>query len=226
MGEIDGAVALRALGRTYRAITGIVTALPDAAFDRATGCEGWSVRDLLFHLLLDPQRALVALASPANEEPTVDLVSYWRGYQPGSAEAARHAEFVRRAASAYSHQVLVEQWAETSEAAVRAAAWALPATVRVHTQGLIIAIPDLLATLAVEAALHHLDLTAHLDTAPSVPATALDIVRLTLDGLLGAALPVDWDGETYALKATGRMALSDGDREGLGLLVGRLPLLG
>jgi uncharacterized protein (TIGR03083 family) len=226
MADIDGGATLRALGQAYRAITEIVTDLPEGAFDRPTGCRGWSVRDLLFHLLLDPQRALVALASPATEEPTVDFVSYWRPYQPGTAGAARHAEFVRRAASAYSRHILVELWAETSEAALQAAAWATPATARVHTQGLIITIPDLVATLAVEAAIHHLDLTVHLDDAPSVPAMALDVVRLTLDGLLGTTLPVDWDGETYALKATGRMALSDDDREGLGLLGERLPLLG
>jgi uncharacterized protein (TIGR03083 family) len=226
MTGIDGSAALRALGQAYRSISGLLPDLPEEALRRPTRCRGWNVRDLLFHLLLDPQRALVALATPATGEPTVDFVSYWRSYQPGTARADRHAAFVRRAAAAYSGHILVEEWAETSEAALQAATWATAPTGRVHTQGLIISIPDLVATLTVEAAIHHLDLTAHLDGAPAVPAAALEVVRVTLDGLLGTTLPVDWDAETYALKATGRVALSEGDRAGLGVLGERLPLLG
>jgi len=91
---------------------------------------------------------------------------------------------------------------------------------------LVIALPDLLATLTVEAVLHHLDLTVNLDGPPPAPPAALEVVRLTLDGLLGSPLPVAWDAETYALKATGRMALEDAELDRLGPLGVRLPLLG
>jgi hypothetical protein len=37
---------------------------------------------------------------------------------------------------------------------------------------------------------------------------------------------VAWDAETYALKATGRMALNAGELDRLGPLGERLPLLG
>ena len=95
-----------------------------------------------------------------------------------------------------------------------------------RTQGLVIALPDLLATLTVEAALHHLDITVNLDNPPPAPPAALEVVRLTLDGLLGSPLPVAWDAETYALKATGRMAVDAAEVERLGPLAARLPLLG
>lgn len=241
---------LEALGATYRAVTATVTGLADEAFDRPSRCEGWSVKDVLFHLLLDPQRSLVAFASPASEPPTTDSVEYWRLYKPGTEAAARHAEFVRCAASAYARpSVLVEQWAETSEAVLRAAAsegsraWAQrqlltraarsrgrepspPEPARVHTQGLVIALPDFLATLVVEAALHHLDMTVTLETAPATPPAALAVVRTTLDGLLRAPLPAAWDARTCALKGTGRMPLDYGDRDVLGQLAGEFPLLG
>lgn len=123
MPAVDGGADLRALGESYRATTEAVSGLPAEAFGRPTRCQGWSVRDVLFHLMLDPQRALVAFASPAAEEPTIDFVAYWRAYQPGTEGAARHAEFVRTAGSAYSRpSTLVERWKETSEAALRAAA--------------------------------------------------------------------------------------------------------
>jgi len=248
--EIDGAAVLGALGETYAAVTAAVAHLPEEAFDRPTRCDGWSVRDVLFHMLLDPQRSLVAFASTTAAEPTTDFVSYWRPYRPGTAGAARTAEYVRRGSAAYLRvSDLVEDWRETSEAALRAAAaaqmagWArsqvvartarrhareasAPVAARVRTQGLVIAVPDLLATLTVEAALHHLDITVNLPDPPAVPAAALEVVRLTLDGLLGAPLPATWDGRTCALKGTGRTALDGDDRHRLGPLSDRFPLLG
>ena len=48
-----------------------------------------------------------------------------------------------------------------------------------------------------------------------------------LDGLLGRAVPVTgWDDAAYARKATGRAALTDGEREHLGQNADRFPLFG
>lgn len=249
MDSIDGEGALRALAETYRAVTAVIRDLPEESFGAPTRCAGWAVREVLFHLLLDPQRALVAFATPTGDRATTDLVEYWRPYRPGREGAERHAEYVRRCAAAYSNpSVLAGQWEETSEAALRSAsavvagAWArshrlaraargrgreeaAPPPPRVRTQGLVIAVPDFLATLVVEAALHHLDLTVNLDAAPAVPAAALRIVRTTLDGLLGTALPPEWDDRTCALAGTGRQELSGAERAQLGPLQERFPLL-
>jgi hypothetical protein len=40
-------------------------------------CRGWVVVDVLFHVLCNAQRALVALASPVPGPPDRDFVSYW-----------------------------------------------------------------------------------------------------------------------------------------------------
>jgi hypothetical protein len=246
---LDSDLTLRALAEAYRAVTATVTSLPAEAFERPSRCRGWRVKDVLYHLLLDPQRALMAFASPASEEPTTDYVEYWREFQPGSEDAARHAEFVRRSAAAYGTPTrLAEHWEETAEAALRAAAAAAMAgdiharvvrsaaaqrgrtsssgSPRFRTQGLVIALPDLLATLAVEAAVHQLDLSAHLDAPPPVAAIALSLTRQTLEGVLGAALPPAWDDVSAALRGTGRATLSDEDRSLLGGLVTRFPIFG
>jgi uncharacterized protein (TIGR03083 family) len=223
---VDRRDALNALTEAYRAVTSAVSMLSDDEWARPSRCRGWSVRDVVFHLLLDPQRALVAFASPTVEDATTDFIAYWRPYQPGTEQGDRHAEFVRRSAAAYPRPSLIgEVWAETSEAALRAAA-AAPPSGRVETQHLVITVPDFLATLTVEAALHHLDLTVNLENPPPVPPTALEIVRTTLDGLLGTGPAVAWDAETYALKGTGRTELDDDDRLRLGALHRRFPLLG
>ena len=62
----------------YDAITSAVEALDDGDFSRATRCSGWSIDALLFHVLLDAQRALVVLVDPVDEEPDTDATSYWQ----------------------------------------------------------------------------------------------------------------------------------------------------
>lgn len=92
-----------ALAQAYEGITAVVAGRNDADLQRPTRCRGWLVADLLFHVLCDAQRALVALASPADGPPDVDDVSYWRTFPPGGDgdDAARHAWWVRRSAAAF-----------------------------------------------------------------------------------------------------------------------------
>jgi hypothetical protein len=127
-------------------------------------------------------------------------------------------------ASAYPPGALAWEWRETAAAACRAArACPYPA---VTTQGHVLRTGDFIATLAVEAAVHYLDLTASLPAAPPPDAAALHLVRRVLDGLLGAPMPGGWDDRTYALKGTGRVPVTDEERRGMGELAGRLPLFG
>jgi hypothetical protein len=119
-------------------------------------------------------------------------------------------------------QSLVESWRETAPAAVRLAGLAPYPTVA--TQGHALTAADFLATLAVEATIHHLDLIVELPTAPRPSSRSLALVRRTLDGLLAAPTPAAWDDTTYALKGTGRSPLTDADRTHLGPLADRFPL--
>jgi hypothetical protein len=80
------------------------------------------------------------------------------------------------------------------------------------------------ATLAVEAAVHYLDLTVALPGAPAPAPAALALVRRVLDGLLGAPVPAAWDDVTAALKGTGREPLTGADRQALAALAARFPL--
>jgi len=220
----DFVEARDALADAYGRVDEIVGPLAEPELLRSTRCLGWTVADLLFHLLLDAQRALLALATPADAPADTDAVTYWRGYQPGDGLA--HALYVRRSAAAFqSPTTLVRLWSETARAVVRAAAAAPPGG-RVATQGKVLAVPDFLATLVVEAAVHHLDLVAHLPGAPDPGAGPLALARRTLDGLLGAPVSADWDDATYALKGTGRLPLSAEERATLGVLTDRFPLFG
>jgi chorismate synthase len=100
--------------------------------------------DVLFHTLLDAQRALVTFATPAAGEPDVDFVSYWEPFRPGEAGSAEHARFMRRIAACYAcNREIARQWAETAAAAAHVAS-ALPDGLNVATQGHVLRIGDFL----------------------------------------------------------------------------------
>ncbi|MFG2127382.1 maleylpyruvate isomerase N-terminal domain-containing protein [Streptomyces sp. NPDC048751] len=217
----DQAQALRA---AYEALASVVEPLGDEESWQPTGCTGWAVRDLLFHLVGDAQRALVALHTPASGPADRDAVTYWQDWRPNPAGAANGRRYNRVAASMFlDFGQLRGLYLETASAAVHAAA-AARADALVATQGHVLTAGDLISTLTVEAAVHHLDLVVALPTAPGPPPTALAVVRTTLDGLLGRPLPVDWSDEHYARAGTGRLPLTEPDRQALGADADRFPL--
>jgi uncharacterized protein (TIGR03083 family) len=229
MSEVARSAAEDALEAVYQNITAVADGLGEAELMLPSRCAGWAVTDVLFHQLLDARRALRALASPSARPPDVDDISYWRHYpagngEAGSAPAAAHARYVRISASAYPPGSLAWEWRDTAAAVCRAArACPHPA---VLTQGHTLTTGDFIATLAVEGAVHYLDLTVGLPSAPGPDSASLALVRRTLDGLLGTVLPGDWDDVTYALKGTGRIPVSESDRASIGALADRLPLIG
>jgi uncharacterized protein (TIGR03083 family) len=226
MRRIEPARARAAMVASYQAVTSDAGRLGEDELARPSFCQGWSRADLLFHLLLDAQRALVTFATPAAGEPDVDFVSYWAPFRPGAEGYDEHARLVRRVASSYrSDLVIVALWTETAAAAARAAA-ALPAGAKLATQGHVLSAADFLATLAVEATIHHLDLAAGDGNLAGPSGPGLAVTRETLDGALGQQVPAGWDDVTFVLKATGRAELTDGDRTRLGALAARFPLLG
>ncbi|MEV4754010.1 maleylpyruvate isomerase N-terminal domain-containing protein [Micromonospora sp. NPDC049559] len=212
----------------YDGITAAVAPLDDADLQRPTRCRGWLVSDLLFHLNLDAQRALVALASPAEGPADVDQVSYWTAVGNGSDDGGRHATWVRRSASAFERPSgVVRLWRDTAPAAVRAAGAADPDGF-VTTQGHVLRVSDLVATLVTEAVIHHLDLVVELPDAPTPDPRATRVALATVDGLLGADVPrpAGWSDVEYLLKASGRLPLDAVERAALGGAADRFPLVG
>ncbi len=80
-------------------------------------------------------------------------------------------------------------------------------------------------TLAVEGVVHHLDLTLELPS-QSLPDASLHLVLDVLEGLLEAPLPSVWPPPEAILKGTGRIPLSESDRDELGSVATKFPLFG
>ena len=171
MSDLSRVAVLDALDAVYQNVTAVAGGLGEADLMRPSRCAGWAVADVLYHELLDARRALRTFASPADGPPDRDDVSYWTDYAPDgdpadhARESAAHARYVRIAAAAYPPGALAWEWSETSAAACRAGrACEHPA---VATQGHALTVTDFAATLAVEAAVHYLDLTVALPGAPA-----------------------------------------------------------
>lgn len=220
--------AYRALDAAYTGITHLVTGLDEAELARASRCTGWTVADVLFHMVANTREALVGLAAPSQEEPDVDYLGYWRSFaildDPGAAAAvARH---VRLSAAAYARPAqLVRAWTDTARAVLLLAERTPPAS-RIAGSGHTLATADYLATLAVEATVHHLDMAHDLPGRPEPRPAATEMTVRTLDGLLdpAGARPA-WDERTWILKGAGRLPLTPEERAALGDTAGRFPLL-
>lgn len=201
----------------------MATSLDEDTSWRPTACVGWSVRDLIQHLLGDAQRALVALATPADGPADKDATTYWLD-SPGAPDAdSRGIRATRTMASQWRLEYLTATYAQTAAAVITMAGRAAPADL-VSTQGHVLRVDDLLATLVVEAAIHHLDMTVDLDRAGPGPGP-IAMTRRTLDGLLGRSTPAAWNDEQWVRAATGRSELTVEQRTHLGPDVARVPLL-
>ncbi len=218
-------MSLELLRSTYGALAGLVGDLTPGEGVQPTGCAGWAVLDLTQHLLDDARRGLVALATPAGGPATTDAVAYWRSWQPSPEEDDDTAWRTRvRASVTGGLPGLAPLYAETA-AAVGVAAGRVGPGELLATQGWVVGAGALLSTLAVEAAVHHLDLVVHLDR-PGPGPEALAEVRRVLTELLGGPLPAGWDDATAARRGTGREPLTDADRSALGEAAARFPLFG
>ena len=213
------------LRSAYGDLSALVSDLRPEEGWQPSGCAGWSVLDLAQHLLDDARRGLVALATPAGGPATTDAVAYWRSWQPSPEDEDSTAWRTRvRASVTGGLPGLAPLYAETAGAVCVAAGRVGPGEL-VATQGWVVRVEDLLSTLAVEAAVHHLDLVAHLDR-PGPATAVLAEVRRVLEGLLGGPLPGGWDDATAARRGTGREPLTDADRAALGEVADRFPLFG
>jgi uncharacterized protein (TIGR03083 family) len=204
------------LTESYDALAAVASRLRDEDAWAPTGCTGWSVRDLLWHLHADAVRGLVAAHTPAGRPADCDAVAYWRSWGSDPDADERSRRLTRVEAGLHELADLRERYLEAAAATVRAVA-AVPAGEVVATQGHALRVDDLASTLAVEATLHHADLVTHLD-APGPPAAGLDEARRVVEALLGRTLD-GWPAERVVLVGTGRAEPTAVERDALAGLV-------
>ncbi|USX56047.1 maleylpyruvate isomerase N-terminal domain-containing protein [Lentzea sp. HUAS12] len=199
----------QALGALLKA----VGELTDDDFARPSGCEGWLVRDLVCHFVIDAQDVLITLVTPTADAVTHDEVTYWKvSHEPVDDPLA--ALTVRLAAAYGEPWMLKHHVDDVGRAAVRAAQLADP-TLKVTTQDMVLCTSGYLGAYVWEWTLHHLDLVAHLPHLEGPPPQALARCRRTLERIAGA-FPATWSDLDVLLVGTGRRAPTGSERAALG----------
>ncbi|MEV0621677.1 maleylpyruvate isomerase N-terminal domain-containing protein [Nonomuraea sp. NPDC050404] len=211
--------------RSWTALLAAVAGLSDEDFERASGCRGWLVRDLVCHLVIDAQDVLITLVTPSEGEPTVDAAGYWKVSQtPPTGEDPLDALIPRLAAAYGEPRWLKFHLDDVGSAAGRAAVLADPGLL-VSTQDEVLTVGDYLSAYVLEWTLHHLDLIAHLPSAAGPPAETLGAARAALEKIAGAAFPASFSDVDALLVGTGRRAPTGAERGDLGELAARLPFV-
>jgi hypothetical protein len=176
------------------------------------------------HLIIDAQDVLITLATPTEQAPTRNAVTYWTATEtPPDGDDPLDALTVRLAAAYQDHSLLTFHLDDVGAAAGRAAGLADPAG-RVQTRGEVLTVADYLSAYVFEWTLHHLDLVAHLDTASTPAPTALRHARRIFEELTAVVLPAALTDEAALLVGTGRRAPTADEADHLGGLATRLPL--
>jgi hypothetical protein len=209
--------------RSWTALRTAVADLDDEDFGRPSGCAGWLVRDLVCHLVIDAQDVLITLVTPAESEPTVNAVTYWKvGHEPPTGDDPLDALIVRLAAAYEEPHLLKFHLDDVGSAAGRAAELADPEG-RVSTQDMVLTAGDYLTAYVLEWTLHHLDPIAHVPGAPAPPAEGLARSRAMLEELAGTAFPASFSDTDALLVGTGRRAPTEAEKAELGALAAKLP---
>lgn len=211
--------------RSWAALRTAVADLDDEDFGRPSGCAGWLVRDLVCHLVIDAQDVLITLVTPAEREPTVNAVTYWKvGHEPPTGDDPLDALIVRLAAAYEEPHLLKFHLADVGSAAGRAAELADPEA-RVSTQDMVLTAGDYLTAYVLEWTLHHLDLIAHVPGAPAPPADGLARSRAMLEEIAGTAFPASFSDTDALLVGTGRREPTQAEKAELGALAAKLPFV-
>jgi hypothetical protein len=202
------------------ALLGTVSSLTDDDFAQPSGCEGWLVRDLVCHFVIDAQDVLITLVTPTADAVTHDAVTYWKvSHKPSDDPLS--ALIVRLAAAYGEPWMLKHHVDDVGQAALRAAQLADP-TLKVSTQDMVLCTTNYLGAYVWEWTLHHLDLVAHLPGVAGPPAATLARCREMLEQIAGP-FPAQWSSTDVLLVGTGRRAPAEAERAELGDL--RIPFV-
>ncbi len=215
--------------RSWTALRTAVDELSDADWDRPSGCDGWLVRDLVCHLVIDAQDVLITLVTPAEAEPTVDSVTYWNLVEPPTGEDPLDA-LIPRLAAAYGEPRWLKFHFDDVGSAAGCAAGLADRAARVGTRDEVLTVGDYLSAYVMEWTLHHLDLIAHLPPLAAgppagPPAETLAAARAALERIAGAPFPASFSDTDALLVGTGRRAPTDAESGALRASAVHVPLV-
>lgn len=214
---------LAALAAEFDGITALMESLDDGDWGRPTRCAPMTVHDLCGHLLRQP-RNMIEYPRRADLAPEKDAVSYYR-YDPAAVSAAVLAR-AQEVSRSLDPPALMAEWRRLTADALESArdAWEENPTVETPLGSL--SLREYVRSRCVEATVHHMDLLHALSRPERPSPEGLAVVVGILEGMLGAPrADTGYDEIAFVLTGTGRCAPTEDERDRLGPLAERFPLL-
>jgi uncharacterized protein (TIGR03083 family) len=224
-----------ALAAQFRDLVDLLAGLSDDDFARPTRCPGWNVAEVVAHCEGMLHRLVGENALPVEGEAEIDRVGYYR-YDP---DGPREGEDPAKTFSEVIRDRVIDEVDGRDGAALRASLagaveGAIAGVREIPAERVIkrsghprMTFGEFVASRNLEFGVHTMDIEHAVGRPEGVnPATAGVIVGI-LDGLLGGDVPrsVGWDATTYILVGTGRRPIAAEERENLGAIAERFPLL-
>lgn len=216
---------VEALAREVGSVGVLLRKLKPADWERPTRCPPMTVKEIAAHAMRGALRIEEMLdKGPLDAEPEKDASTYFQ-YDP----VAEGPEILARAqqeAATRTPEQLVREWDERWSRALRRSREELGTDSVFPGAFGSIRLSEYCKTRCVEVLVHHMDIDDALGIDPHPDAETLTIVGDVLRDLLGTDLrPVGMEDVRFVLVGTGRAALDEPEREYLGPLVERFPLL-
>jgi uncharacterized protein (TIGR03083 family) len=219
---------LEALSAECGVLLRVVDGLSEADLQRPTNCPPWNLRELVVHIA--DSISLGRGFPPAGEYGVVaDAADYYRRPERDSAQyragnVQRTREHARLLLATTSPAGWLQQAVDHTLTTLSAAE--LDRVVAVDGVGPM-KLGDWVLTRVMSVAAHGIDVALTLGREPWTTAAALDAVCPVLIGLLGRPLPptLGWNPRVLLHAGTGRRPLTPTERDQLGPLANRFPLL-
>jgi uncharacterized protein (TIGR03083 family) len=218
---------LGALRGECELVSEAVIDLPEQDFSKKTRLPAWNVKELLGHMTNGVRRIGEYLDAPAPPEADTDAVAYWSRYDPMTDSPAVADRGKAVAAEFETGHSLATAWDEAwRRNTARAGNEDRSRLVQV-AWGPALTLDEYLKTRVLEATVHRMDLENALGWKGWGTDDAVAVVDELLVGLLGGEPPteLDWDVVDFIETGAGRRPLTDDEREMLGDLADRFPLI-
>jgi uncharacterized protein (TIGR03083 family) len=225
-----------ALASQLGELRSLVAGLREDDFARPTRCPGWSVAELVAHCEGILIRLVGENAQPVAGGAEIDRVGYYR-YDPGG---PRQGEKPDKTFSQIIQERVIKEVAGRTPSQLKASLngaleGALGGVGTIPVERVIkrsghprMTYGEFVASRNVEFGVHTMDIADAVGAPEHVHPAAGAVIVGILDGLLGEPLPagLGWDTTMFILSGTGRREISADERQTLGPMAQRFPLLG
>lgn len=219
---------LAALRAETEALSAELHTLDPSRFDRPSNCPPWDLRELVVHTAASVRLRAAFPAADPGSVPSSAADYYRRPERDTDQYRQSNVDRTQELARQLPAQTSPARWFEevTQDALTKLGHEDLDGIVMIPQRGAM-RLADWVLTRVISVAAHGLDVALTLGRPPWTTSLALTAIRPVFIDLMGAPPPAwtGWDDHALLAIATGRRALTAEERERLGPLRERIPVL-